>query len=160
MHVDMKPFFEEGVRRYAEAKATITAFESGMCQSLGKAVESRSDWSPLKKQKLGRPKPGGAGGGDGYWIAMSISGISLRNEETEIDCGLWWDAPKMAEPIVYSSFYHKPERVVKFTWKNQKQGIKSFDGFRRTFLYLPVPEPLEVEEPIGRLLDSLLLFLK
>jgi hypothetical protein len=151
---EMKPFLEEGIQRYAEAKDTITAFENAMCQLLRSAIESRS-WSPLKNSEVGRPRPGGTGGKDGYWIATSISGTSPKNEETEIDCGLWWNAPGRSGPIIYTSFYHKPERLVRFQWKGG-QDISSFDGRNRTFLYVPVPNPLAIEGPINTILDALL----
>ena len=160
MDTGMKSFLEEGVKQYAEAKHTIAAFENELVQLLKAAVDKREDhWSPLIKRTVtvNRPK---AGGGDGFYISVAIWGKSPRFGDAEIDCGLWWDAPQITKPIIYASFYYKPERVVGFAWTGQKGGIRSFAYHRRTFLYIPLTDKLEIEKSINSMIDVLLKKLK
>lgn len=154
----MRPFLQEGLKQYVKAMNTIAAFETQAGLLLKAAVERRQKkrWSPLKGVRFGRPSPGGGSGGDGYWISIAITGKSQRDGEAEIDCGLWWKAPDISEPIIYAEFYYKPKRVMKFSWDGKKKGIRSFEGWGRTFLYLPIPQSLEVEGPLNWLLDALL----
>lgn len=158
MRRELKPFLEEGLTQYANAKYTIAAFEGEVARLLKAAVEGRERrrWSPLKSLLLGRPSPGGGSGGYGYWIAVYVTGKSQHHGDAAIDCGLWWNAPTVSEPIVYAEFYEKPKRVVNFSWDRNKKGIRSFEGSGRTVLYLPVPKSLEVADPLNRLLDALL----
>jgi hypothetical protein len=39
-------------------------------------------------------------------------------------------------PIIYASFTGEPKRVLKFSWMNQDQSIKSFERCNHTFLYV------------------------
>jgi|HubBroStandDraft_6_1064221.scaffolds.fasta_scaffold164613_2 hypothetical protein len=156
MQTEMVPFLQEGVRQYVEAKHTVAAFEDAMWETLRKAVDARKDWSPLISPRPDRRPTIGGGGKDGYWIATGISGLSPRKEDAEIDCGFWWTFDKPNDPIVYAGFYHKPIDRVKFKWSNQEGGILSFEAYKRTFLYLPLPESLEIQDSLNRLLDALL----
>ncbi len=156
MQNEMRPFLQEGLRQYVEAKNTVAAFEGAMWEALRKAVDAKKHWSPLVEVPQERRPSIGGGGNDGYWIATTISGRSPRNEETVIDCGFWWTVDKPNEPIIYVSFYHKPIDKMKFEWNGQELDIFSFERYKRTFLCLPLPESLEVQDSLNRLLDALL----
>lgn len=156
MREGMKPFLEAGVQKYAEAKDTVAAFERAMGELIEDTVRSRGKWSPLKSERIGRPKPGGSGGG--YWIAISVTGQS-RGKKKEIDCGLWWKVPqtatvKIAGPIIYAEFYEL------FSWPKPKQGIRSFKLYGNTFLYLALGKPQEIKKELNRLLDVLLIVMR
>jgi hypothetical protein len=155
MQREMKKFLEAGLTQYAKAKSTIAAFEDEVEDRL-KAAVGKQRWSPLTSVKLGRPIPGGSSGGDGYWISMEITGRSQRHEDAVIDCGLWWNAPDISEPIIYADFFNQPKRVTNFPWDGNKKGIGSFKRWDRTHLYLPIPRSLEIADPLNRLLDALL----
>jgi hypothetical protein len=91
---------------------------------------------------------------------MFIEGLSHRKEEVKIDCGIWWNALENNDPIIYASFYDKPKRVLMFSWGKQEQGIKSFNRWNKTFLYLPVSKMTDIGESLNRILDELLKQLK
>jgi hypothetical protein len=166
MREGMKSFLEEGVQQYVDAKKTIETFEGEMGQLLKEAVQGRKQWPPLKKKpRIGRPTPGGRGGKYGYWIWISITGQSTTYKKVDIECGLWWDVPSadaqvIDGPIIYAS-YCLPKDLVRFSWKRQGQDIRSFDEEDwRTFLYLPLGKPHDIEGAVGRLLDALFKQLK
>jgi hypothetical protein len=93
----------------------------------------------------------------GWAICAGIAGHSPRYGEAEIDCGFWWNAPDITYPILYASFFEKPKELLSgFRWQNGKRGISSFERWGRTFLYAPVPETVEIEAPLNRLLDQIL----
>lgn len=157
MRPKMKPFLEAGLTQYAKAKSTIAAFEDEVERRLKATVEGRGKrWSPLTSVKCGRPRSGSGSGGEGYWISAYITGKFERHEDAAIDCGLWWNAPNISEPIIYADFYNQPKRVAKFSWDGNKKGVRSFDRCGRTHLYLPIPKSLEVADRLNRLLDALL----
>ena len=166
MRNEMKPFLEEGIQKYIEAKDTVEAFEQAMGQLIVDVLRKRKEWSPLRKCRIGtRANPGGGRGGSGYWIWTWITGQSPKQENTDIDCGLWWNIPRntepiITEPVIYAHFY-EPKRVVSFRWPKQKQGIGSFTDHRgKTYLYVPLRKPEEIERAINKLLDTLLKQLK
>src|SRR2546423_1474583 len=126
-----------------EAQNTLGAFEREIGKLLKATLETRKRWAPLKHYDIGMPSAGG--GQYGWWVAVGITGQSSRREEAEVECGLWWNAPPIEEPIIYAGFYKGPKRVQKLLWHRGKQGILSFERWGRTFLYVPVPESVEIE---------------
>jgi len=156
MTTKMKSFLQEGLGLYSEARQTLLAFDGEMESLLRTAVRGREHWSPMKNHRIHSPAAGGKRGEYGWWVAVSITGQSPRHGDAEIDCGVWWSAPEMLEPIIYASFYGKPKRVEKFAWSRGKQDISSFTRWGRTFLYVPVPKTLDIGGPLNRLLDALL----
>jgi len=155
-----QPFLDDGLNVYSKARATLTFFEEEIGKLLLAAAEQREKWQFLKSHKICQPKPDKGAGQLGYWVAMNIEGLSDRDEKAVIDCGVWWNALKNVSPIVYVNFLHEPKRVVKFSWAKEKQGIKSFDRWNRTFLYLPVLKSVDIGDSLNLLLDELLKQLK
>ena len=156
MSVNVKSFLQEGVELYSEARTTLAAFDGEIEKLLWAAVQGRQQWSPLKNQRIQKPKSDGGRGDIGWWVATLIRGTSPRGEEVDIECGLWWSAPGMRKPMIFASFYKEPKRVLQFQWPKGKQGIESFTLWDKTYLYLPVPKPVEIEGPLNSLLDALL----
>ncbi len=158
MNAENGRFFEEGIKRYEEARDTIVAFEQGLGKIVEQTVRKRKDWHPLKAPKIGRAS---ANRSDqfGYWIAIEIVGKTPQGERAVIDCGLWWKAEKWAGvpcPIIYSNFNKRPKRVAGFFWKRKSSEIKSFSAWGRTFLYLPLKELAGIEEGLNTSLNALL----
>ena len=150
----MNPFLDEGLSVYAEAKASIAFFERELVKRLREAAVQRNKMPFLKSHEVIPPEPGG---GDGeFWVSMVTKGVSLRSESVDIDCGVWWNSPENKDAIIYASFYTEPKRVLKFSWTNQENGIKSFDRWERTFLYLPGSKVSDVGNSLNNLLDNLL----
>lgn len=160
MNEPMKPFLLEGLSVYAEARATIAFFEQEICKLLQDAAELREDWPFLKSKKICQPKSEKGAGQLGYWVAMAIEGTSHRGEPIEIDCGVWWNALRNGGPIIYASFTGEPKRVLTFSWTKQEDGIKSFDRFGRTFLYISALKSTDIGGSLNQILDELLKQLK
>ena len=57
MNETMKPFLNEGLRFYAQARATMTFFEAEISKLLLNAVEQREEWPFLESHKVIQPKP-------------------------------------------------------------------------------------------------------
>ena len=160
MNDTMQPFLDDGLIVYSKARATLTFFEEEIGKLLLAAAEQREKWPFLKSHKICQPKSDKGVGQLGYWVAMDIEGASDRNEKVEIDCGVWWNALKNVSPIIYVNFSPESERAVKFSWIKDKQGIKSFDRWNRTFLYLSLLKPADIGDSLNLLLDELLKELK
>ncbi|HEY1663860.1 MAG TPA: hypothetical protein VGI03_15690 [Verrucomicrobiae bacterium] len=153
MNKDTKPFLNDGLNVYPEARATLTFFEQEVGKLLSTAVARREGWEPLKNHKVNSPKVDGTSGQGGYWVAMFAEGMSASNEMVKIDFGIWWQAIEgFDQPIVYASFYEIPERLIKFKWNHDKQDIRCFERWNRSFLYLPVTD----SDDIGLLLNMVL----
>jgi hypothetical protein len=153
-------FLDKGIKRYEEARDTISAFEQEMGKILEHATTCRKDWRPLRVVKFGRPSPDRAAGQYGYWIALAVKGKSSRGERVVIDCGLWWKCGKVDAPIIYANYYYEPKRVMGFVWNNINSDIRSFFAWKRTFLYLPLRKREEIEGSLNRILGALLKQLK
>jgi hypothetical protein len=153
MNDENKRFVKEGMVLYPEARLTLDAFEKEIGKLLRSALQAKKGWDPLTTHKIGSPSAGG--GSYGSWVAAQITGRSPRHREVEIDCGFWWNSPEIEKPIVYASFDEKPKKRI-FPWQNENEGISSFNRWRRTYLYVRVPESVEIEQPLNRVLDALL----
>jgi hypothetical protein len=157
MNNKMKSFLREGARQYADALATVAAFEQQMSELLETAVQNRKQWHPLKGPRISKTQINRKNGESGYWIAIFIEGKSPRGEKAKIDCGLWWCLRGINKPIVYASYYDKPKRVLKFAWRDQRNGIQSHVlDEERTILYLPLKDPTTISFSLKRLLDAIL----
>jgi hypothetical protein len=157
MNGEMKCFLQDGVSLYGEARDTLAAFERGLGRVLEAALQKRKRWNPLKKTRIGSPGQEGSNEADGWWVGSYITG-SWRRGEVKIDCWFWWNAPNVSEPILYARFYDTgtPSQRT-FSWlAREKNGISSFDRWRSTCLYVPVPKSVEIEAPMNHLLDALL----
>ena len=154
MKSDIGPFLREGIKSYAEARFTIETFEREMISTLRSALSSFADWSQLSDVDIGRIKAGGSA--DNFWIETTVTGASVLHGPVEINLGLWWNAPDIPDPIMFASFYRKPEALLAFRWPAAKDGIGSFAWSRRTILHLPVVEAGDIEPGMHRLLRELL----
>lgn len=158
MNTDIKPFLQEGIACYGEARSTLVTFEQQMKKMIQDTLHARATWSPLKNHQITSAAVGGDN--DGYWIYAVVKGSSPRREPTEIDCGLWWSSPQGASPIIYANFYFKPERVMAFKWNKKTHGVRSFSAWKRTFLYLPLLAVSDIEPGLNKVLNALLEQLK
>ena len=162
MRDEMRPFLEEGVRQYVDAKNTVATFEREMGQLLAEAIRSRRQWSPLNDTpRIGRPSPGGGSGGYGYWIWIGINGQTKTYKRVYIECGLWWEVPTTTElkidgPIIYANYDDMPKHIMAFSWRRNTRDIRSFLRGGKTFLYVPLRKPQEIAGSLNRLLDALL----
>jgi len=152
-------FLEQGLNDYVEAKQTIDGFEKMLAASLKEAVKNL-ELKQLKKIKRGNPTPG-KDDRNGYWLSVTIKGKAPKYGDVEIDCGIWWRNSEPTGPILYAHFY-KPVSKINFARNNKKNEVKIFDdgcGFdypKGTYLFLPVPKPLKINQPLNQLLESLL----
>ena len=94
MTTKMKSFLQEGLGLYSEARQTLLAFDGEMESLLRTAVRGREHWSTMKNHRIHSPAAGGKRGEYGWWVAVSITGQSPRHGDAEIDCGVWWSAPR------------------------------------------------------------------
>lgn len=159
MKIEDRRFLEEGIKRYEEARDTIIAFEQAMKEVLKQATNNRHDWKPLKGVEIKRPSASPSSQ-YGYWIAIEVRGKSPRGENVVLDCGLWWKWHEVGHPFIYTNYYNEPKRVRDFHWDSKGSDIRSFPAWNRTFLYLPLRKPDEIEVSLNRLLDALLKQLK
>jgi hypothetical protein len=159
MREEMDQFLAEGIARYVEARETIAAFEQGVGSIVEQAAKTRNNWRPLRDVEIGRVIINRSNQ-SGYWVAIEITGTSPRSERTVVDCGLWWKCGKTEGPIVYVNYFKEPKRVTNFPWREEAGGIQSFSAWQRTFLYLPLQEPAEINTSLNRLWDALLKQLK
>jgi hypothetical protein len=162
MKTEYGQFFEEGIRRYEEARDTIIVFEQGLAEIVEQTAKKRKDWRPLKDHKIGHAS---ANRSDqyGYWIAIEITGKTPQGKRAVIDCGLWWKAEKWAGvtyPIIYANYNKQPEWVADFIWKKKNSKIQSFSAWGRTFLYLPLEKVADIEGSLNTSLSALLKQLK
>jgi len=148
-------FLEEGIKRYEEARDTISAFEKELAKKLDHAAKNRKDWRPLNDVKFGRQSFDRGSGQNGYWIGLTILGKSRRGEKAVIDCGAWWKCAEVGFPILYANYYFEPKRVMGFAWKSESSKICSFSAWRRTFLYLPLRKETDIDESLNQLLNAL-----
>jgi hypothetical protein len=154
MKSDIGPFLREGIKSYAEACFTIETFEREMISTLRSALDSLPDWTPLADANIGRIKAGGSA--DNFWIETTVTGTSILHGPVELNLGLWWNAPDIPDPIVFASFYRKPEALLSFRWPTAKDGIGSFLWSRRTILHLPVVDAGDIEPGLHKMLSALL----
>jgi len=156
MNDELKPFLNEGLKVYAAAKDTIAHFEEEISSIVSAAVRAREEWFPLKKQ----PRIESAEADKNvqtYWISTYISGLSERDGEIKIECGVWWKVPETNDqPIVFANYEKAPERIRGFDLNKKGLNILSFTRDNVTFLYLPVTESAEIVKSLNRVLDVLL----
>lgn len=155
MKRDVEQFLEEGLSKYPEAKAVISAFESQLSERLRSMLGSRRAWKPLKQYKVSTARPGGDEK-HGWWIPAYISGTTLAGDDVGIDLGLWWGAQDATHnAIIYASFYEKPQELLTFTF-NGTRAITTFLHHGRTVLQSPIPEHLDFENTLNAEVDILL----
>jgi hypothetical protein len=152
MKPEMKAFLKDGVRLYADALDTVERFQAEMQKLLEAAVDARASWQPFKNHIIKKREWGGDK--DQRWLYTMIDGEDQRGQTAQIECGLWWNAPETAEPIVYAGLWRGKERV-KFNWVNGTDAIRSFKYADGIYIYLPVPDSIEIKEPVNRLLDEI-----
>ncbi len=152
MNAEMLAFLQTGFKRYPEAKTTIAAFEKAMGNELKRALDARTNWSPLQKKECKDPEPDDDT--NAYWIGIGISGSSPMHMKVQICCGIRW-SPSVCDgkPIIYG-IYDMEEPPGTFSWTGEV--IPSFEYKKTRFWYLPLPDSLEIEKPLNQLLDALL----
>ncbi len=147
-------FLRQGLKDYAEAKDTVSAFERLISDRIDQSIANRK-WKPIQNPTCKEAKSEGEN--SEYWIAARITGKCSKFGETEISCGIWWKPePEFADPILYAGFWSKPEQVRGFKWDSSDKEIKSLNSDGNTCLFLPVPANIAIEQPLNRLLDHLL----
>jgi hypothetical protein len=148
---EMKAFLKDGVRLYAKALDTMNMFEAETKKLLREAIEARSNWDPLKAHRLIDELD--SGGGEGQcWIYATIEGRSHLGPATQLECGLWWNAPGTTKPIVYSGLWNGKKRI-RFDWPAEKDGVHSLEIWGSTYLHLALPDSLDIRTPLNRLLN-------
>lgn len=152
MKPEMKAFLKDGIRLYTDAMETVQMFQAEMQKLLKAAVEARASWQPFKKHSIKKLEWGGDNG-DQHWLYTTVDGEAERGEKAQIECGLWWNAPGSTQPVVYAGLWKNEERV-KFGWVNGTRGIHSFEYYDGIYLCLPVPNSVEISEPVNRLIDA------
>lgn len=148
-------FLVQGIRCYAEARDTVIAFEAGIGSVLEKAVKRRKDWNPLSDVKFGKLDVS-ENDYNGHWISFWISGTAPESGEAVIDCGFWWKCGSVDFPIIYASYFDKPESVMGFAWEKNGGDIDSFSAWGRTFLFVRLQKPTTIDEQLDRLFVALL----
>ena len=58
-------------------------------------------------------------------------------------------------PIIYATITGEPKRVLKFSWMNHDQGIKSFERWNHTFLYVSGLKSDDIGDSLNQILDEL-----
>lgn len=155
MATDTKEFLAEGFRVYTEARNIVKMFEDQLWKSLKQCFDRRTNWLPMKEKPILMKKPEVGGEGDEAWVCAFLDGQSSFRE-TRIEYGFWWNAPRMASPIVYAGLWQRKQHRVKFNWENKRDGIQSFDFEDGVYLYLPLPESMDFDSRFERLFDAIL----
>lgn len=154
MKPEMKAFLEEGLRVYADAKDTVETFEKELERLFGAALEGKPTWT--KQRTMDKLALGGTGDGDQFWLCTHLKGQCPLGKEVDVECGLWWNTPKVAEPIIFYTCLWRGEEGIRFKWAGGNDPIRNFDLYDRTHLYLPVPASLEIEGPLDDLFNAIL----
>lgn len=154
MKPDMKAFLKDGVRLYADAVEAVKTFKTEMAKLFKTAVDSRASWQPLKSHNIEELEWSG-NDVDQHWFYIMITGEAQNGQKAQIECGLWWNAPRPSGPIVYAVLFSGDKRV-EFEWVDGTDGIHSFEFCEGTHIYLPIPDSIEIKEPVNRLLDAIL----
>jgi hypothetical protein len=158
MDEKIRTFLTEGLKTYREAKATLEFFEQEVSNQLTSAVKARKGWDPLKNPNIKAPEvDGGESKNYGRWVAISIEGKSPRDEDVKIDCGVWWFPEVLSGHLmIYASFTDHPKRLLNFPWTQTNSTVCAFNWFKRTFLYYPLTDPIEIDPALNQLLDEIL----
>ena len=157
MNDDTKPFLNEGLKVYPEARATLLFFEQEIINVLAAAVARREQWHPLKNHRVKSNKADKNAGQGGFWVSMDIEGLSQRDEQINIDCGIWWKALENDDcAIIYASFSTAPKQLFEFQRSQQESGIRNFDRWDRTFFYISVMEATDIGKSLNLVLNELL----
>lgn len=104
--VEMGAFVREGLRRYADARDAVDAFEREIQDRLCEALEQKNNWenfkaSPVVRGERGRGKAisSGVWGGD---TGRTIWAYRVASDESDgwVDLGLWWASPSFPDAVV------------------------------------------------------------
>ena len=150
---EMKTFLQEGVRLYTGALNAVDMFKAQIEGLLKSAVEARRSWDPIQHPSHSKLTWGGPPGQP--WVYMTIQDTSTPPHETHVECGLWWNAPGIPDPMVYACLWRGTRRV-EFPWKDVPDGIHALTCGNRHHLHLPIPDSAEIDKPLNHLLDTIL----
>ena len=155
MNRDLDAFVKAGLNKYREARDVVELFEQEVQDRIRLALEARREWGVLEGRDVKDNGPG-RDARYGRWITASVSGSTSGGEETEIDVGLWWNAPNALHPlIVYSQFY-APRALRSVAFSDPRDGVSVFKSGKDTILQSAVPEDLDFSRVLHMQFDMLL----
>lgn len=148
-------FLSEGLNRYAEAQATVKAYEDRAADKVG---EIAKDETERLRGKKGKAKVlynnvcyGESGGRAAYAQFMG----TWRGEDVKWETGIWWEHPSKGMRVVaYLECLDGPDALTDETWAEAPRSVPgNWETFRKG-LHIELDPKQDITVQFRRLLDE------
>jgi hypothetical protein len=145
---EMETFLRDGYERYADAKASVTTFETEIQEQLMRQFEEKVDWANFKARRgeRGRGKAVYAG----VWDEPGRPAVwawGYDDNGNVLELGIRWGVREIGRPFLYVQRWADSARKLHIS--DPKQPVKEHDGK----LIVVVADSFELE-PMAALLLS------
>ncbi|MDD5306021.1 MAG: hypothetical protein PHU25_01750 [Deltaproteobacteria bacterium] len=170
MLIENDPFLQEGISRYADAKATLRHFEQEMTDRLIEVIQKKNDWTTYRKERGKQAVVSGSlrkrTESAKPRITVHVSGhVVVNNKKTKakIVVALQWEPNFADKPfIVFARFFKCPDYLQRFDAPQESsRGVRSYKANeKKTHLYVVPDENMDLRKVVNLLLDELQLYVQ